>query len=304
MQQIIAAYNRVNSLHQRYPRAIHSPVTRMSQLKIAVLDMNNNLPNQGMRCILQIIRNFQERDHVDLVYDVFNVRGSDELPDLSYDVYISSGGPGSPLASDEAWEPRFFQLIDDLFDWNERNARKKFVFLICHSFQLVVRHLELGLLSKRRSTSFGIFPMHKEADGLTDPMLKGLPDPFYAVDSRDYQITKPNKSRLRTFGASILCREKIRPHVPLDRAIMAIRFSDEVMGTQFHPEADNQGMLLHMQTEERRKHIVKLFGQRKYDDMVDYLQDPNKIALTESVILPGFLRRALRAQKVTKPQLV
>ncbi|PRY47001.1 GMP synthase-like glutamine amidotransferase [Spirosoma oryzae] len=276
----------------------------MSQLKIAVLDMNNNLPNQGMRCILQIIRNFQERDHVDLVYDVFNVRGSDELPDLSYDVYISSGGPGSPLASDEAWEPRFFQLIDDLFDWNERNARKKFVFLICHSFQLVVRHLELGLLSKRRSTSFGIFPMHKEADGLTDPMLKGLPDPFYAVDSRDYQITKPNKSRLRTFGASILCREKIRPHVPLDRAIMAIRFSDEVMGTQFHPEADNQGMLLHMQTEERRKHIVKLFGQRKYDDMVDYLQDPNKIALTESVILPGFLRRALRAQKVTKPQLV
>lgn len=276
----------------------------MSQLKIAVLDMNNNLPNQGMRCILQIIRNFQERDHVDLVYDVFNVRGSDELPDLSYDVYISSGGPGSPLASDEAWEPRFFQLIDNLFDWNERNTKKKFVFLICHSFQLVVRHLELGLLSKRRSTSFGIFPMHKEADGLTDPMLKGLPDPFYAVDSRDYQITKPNKSRLRTFGASILCREKIRPHVPLDRAIMAIRFSDEVMGTQFHPEADNQGMLLHMKTEERRKQIVKLFGQRKYDDMVDYLQDPNKIALTESVILPGFLRRALRAQKVTKPQLV
>jgi len=276
----------------------------MSQLKIAVLDMNNNLPNQGMRCILQIIRNFQERDHVDLVYDVFNVRGSDELPDLSYDVYISSGGPGSPLASDEAWEPRFFQLIDHLFDWNERNTRKKFVFLICHSFQLVVRHLELGLLSKRRSTSFGIFPMHKEADGLTDPMLKGLPDPFYAVDSRDYQITKPNKSRLRTFGASILCREKIRPHVPLDRAIMAIRFSDEVMGTQFHPEADNQGMLLHMKTDERRKQIVKLFGQRKYDDMVDYLQDPNKIALTESVSLPGFLRRALRAQHVTKPQLV
>lgn len=276
----------------------------MSQLRVAVLDMNNNLPNQGMRCILQIIRNFQERDHVDLVYDVFNVRGSDELPDLSYDVYISSGGPGSPLASDEAWEPRFFALIDELFDWNERNGKKKFVFLICHSFQLVVRHLELGLLSKRRSTSFGIFPMHKEADGLTDPMLKGLPDPFYAVDSRDYQITKPNKSRLRTFGASILCREKIRPHVPLDRAIMAIRFSDEVMGTQFHPEADNQGMLLHMKAEERRKQIVKVFGQRKYDDMVDYLQDPNKIALTESVILPGFLRRALRAQKVAKPQLV
>ena len=265
----------------------------MSQLKIAVLDMNNNLPNQGMRCILQIIRNFQERDHVDLVYDVFNVRGSDELPDLSYDVYISSGGPGSPLASDEAWEPRFFQLIDHLFDWNERNARKKFVFLICHSFQLVVRHLELGLLSKRRSTSFGIFPMHKEADGLTDPMLKGLPDPFYAVDSRDYQITKPNKSRLRTFGASILCREKIRPHVPLDRAIMAIRFSDEVMGTQFHPEADGEGMLRYMLTNERKQQVVTTYGEEKYYEMIELLSDPNTIEYTESVIVPNFLQQAI-----------
>jgi GMP synthase-like glutamine amidotransferase len=276
----------------------------MSQLKIAVLDMNNNQPNQGMRCILHIIRTMQTRENVDLIYDVFNVRGNNELPDLNYDVYISSGGPGSPLHSDDAWEPRFFQLIDDLFDWNDRNKQKKFVFLICHSFQLVVRHLELGLLSKRRSTSFGIFPMHKEADGLTDPLLKGLPDPFYAVDSRDYQITKPNKSRFRTFGASILCREKIRPHVPLDRAIMAIRFSGEIVGTQFHPEADTEGMLMHMQTDERRKQVIKLFGQRKYDEMVAYLQDPDKIALTESMLLPGFLRRAIRAQLTVKPQLV
>ncbi|RYF19894.1 MAG: GMP synthase [Oxalobacteraceae bacterium] len=276
----------------------------MSQLKIAVLDMNNNQPNQGMRCILQIIRTMQSRENVDLVYDVFNVRGNDELPGLDYDVYISSGGPGSPLQSDDAWEPRFFQLIDDLFDWNDRNKQKKFVFLICHSFQLVVRHLELGLLSKRRSTSFGIFPMHKETDGLTDPLLRGLPDPFYAVDSRDYQITKPNKARFRTFGASILCREKIRSHVPLDRAIMAIRFSDEIVGTQFHPEADTEGMLMHLQTDDRRKQVVKLFGQRKYDEMVAYLQDPDKIALTESVMLPGFLRRAVRAVKATRPQLV
>jgi homoserine O-succinyltransferase len=267
----------------------------MSLLKIAVLDMNNGHANEGMRCIIQQIRNVQGNDHAELSFDVFNVRANNEVPDLEYDVYISSGGPGSPMASSDAWEQRYFELIDQLFDWNRTNERKKFVFLICHSFQLVVRHLDLGTLSLRRSTSFGIFPVHKTDDGFSEPLLQGLPDPFYAVDSRSYQITEPTVERMESMGASILCLEKIRPHVALDRAIMAMRFSPEIIGTQFHPEADNQGMLRYFMTQEKRDHIVRNFGQEKYDDMVAYLQDPTKIALTESVILPSFLRQAIQA---------
>ncbi|GAB4031079.1 type 1 glutamine amidotransferase [Spirosoma jeollabukense] len=267
----------------------------MSLLKIAVLDMNNGHANEGMRCIIQLIRNVQGNDHAELSFDVFNVRANNEVPGLEYDVYISSGGPGSPMASPDEWEQRYFELIDQLFDWNQHNERKKFVFLICHSFQLVVRHLDLGTLSLRRSTSFGIFPVHKTDEGYSEPLLQGLPDPFYAVDSRSYQITEPTVERMEAMGASILCLEKIRPHVALDRAIMAMRFSPEIMGTQFHPEADNQGMLRYFMTQEKRDHIVRNFGQEKYDDMVAYLQDPTKIALTESVILPGFLRQAIQA---------
>lgn len=268
----------------------------MGLLKIGVLDMNNNQANEGMRCILQAIRNVQGNEAAQLAFDVFNVRGNTEIPDLSYDIYISSGGPGSPLASDEPWERPYFQLIDQLFDWNRRNERKKFVFLICHSFQLVVRHFELGTLSKRRSTSFGIFPMHKVGEGYVDSLLAGLPEPFYAVDSRDYQVTTPDKNRLDALGASVLCLEKSRPHVPLDRAVMAIRFSDEVVGTQFHPEADNEGMLRYFLSDEKRNQVIRNFGQQKYDEMVAYLLDPDKIALTESVILPGFLRQVILGQ--------
>jgi homoserine O-succinyltransferase len=267
----------------------------MSLVKIAVLDMNNNHANEGMRCILQLIRSVQGNDQAELAFDVFNVRGNNEIPGLDYDVYISSGGPGSPLPSEDAWEQPYFALIDQLFDWNRQHEQKKFVFLICHSFQLTVRHLELGLLSKRKSTSFGIFPIHQTDDGYTEPLFQGLPDPFYAVDSRDYQITEPNLERLNEMGASILCLEKIRPHVPLDRAIMAIRFSPEIIGTQFHPEADNEGMLRYFLTDEKRNQIVTNFGQEKYDDMVSYLQDPDKIALTESIILPSFLRQAIQS---------
>ena len=271
----------------------------MSLVRIAVLDMNNNHANEGMRCILHAIRNVQgnnwQNPPVELAFDVFNVRGSNELPGLGYDIYISSGGPGSPLASDEVWEAPYFELIDGIFAWNRRHKRKKFVFLICHSFQLVVRHLAFGTLSKRRSTSFGIFPIHKVDDGHADPLLAGLPEPFYAVDSRDYQITEPDEPRLSALGATILCLEKPRPHVPLDRAVMAIRFSDEIVGTQFHPEADDEGMLRYFLTDEKRRQVITNFGQSKYDEMMAYLQDPDKIALTESVVLPGFLRQAIRA---------
>lgn len=267
----------------------------MSLLKIAVLDMNNNRPNEGMRCILQAIRHVQGNDHVELAFDVFNVRGNNEIPGLDYDLYISSGGPGSPLASNEAWEQPYFDLIDQLFDWNRTNERKKHVFLICHSFQLVTRHLRMGQLSKRKSTSFGIFPIHKTDDGCSDTIFEGLPEPFYAVDSRDYQVLEPDLERMEEYGAQILCMEKIRPHVDLPRALMAIRFSPQIVGTQFHPEADDEGMLRYFLTDEKRNQIVTNFGQAKYDEMMTYLQDPDKIALTESIVLPGFIRQAIRS---------
>ncbi len=283
----------------------------MNSVKIAVLDMNNKHANESMRCIMHLIRNAQGENHQleqpsELSVDVFDIRGSNDVPDLDYDIYISSGGPGSPMPSNEAWERSYFTLIDQLMEWNRHNDRKKFVFLICHSFQLVVRHFELGVLSQRKSTSFGIFPIHKTDEGDIEPLLMGLDDPFYAVDSRDYQVTEPNAERLEQLGAQVLCLEKYRPHVPLDRAVMAIRFSPEIVGTQFHPEADNEGMLRYFQTAEKRNHIVLNFGQEKYDDMVSYLLDPDKIALTESVIIPGFLRDAIQALSVTaeEPQSV
>ena len=74
---------------------------------------------------------------------------------------------------------------------------------------------------------------------------------------------------------------------------MAIRFTPEVFGTQFHPEADDEGMLRYFLLDEKRQQITSAYGEAKYTEMVDSLQDPDKIALTEAVILPGFLRAAI-----------
>ncbi len=265
----------------------------MEAIRIAILDMYNNAPNEGMRCIRQLLSRGAAENGVPFAVDTFNVRAQNEVPGLDYDIYISTGGPGSPLPSDEAWEPRYFAFIDSLLAHNKTNDQKKHLLLICHSFQLVSRHLGVGEISQRKSTSFGVLPVHLTPAGLEEPVLQGLPDPFYIVDSRDYQLTNLDMDRLEELGAEVLCLEKERPHVPLPRAVMAIRFTPEVFGSQFHPEADGEGMLRYMLTDERKQQVVSSYGEDKYQEMVHLLADPDTIERTESVIVPTFLRRAL-----------
>jgi GMP synthase-like glutamine amidotransferase len=261
-------------------------------LKIAILDMYDNYANEGMRCIRQLVGGFIQHHRVPGTFEVFNVRGAGEVPGLEYDVYISSGGPGSPLPGDSAWEKRFFDLVDAIFAHNRYHERKKYLFLICHSFQMVALHLGLAVVSKRKSTSFGVMPVHRTQHGFRESFFRGLPEPFYVVDSRDYQVVAPNYKRIKALGARVLALEKIRPHIPLERAIMAIRFSREVFGTQFHPEADSEGMLHYFLTAEKKQIVINNHGEEKYYEVIERLDDPDKISLTVTVILPNFLENA------------
>lgn len=265
----------------------------MFAFRIAILDLYNNFPNEGMRCIRQLLRRAETDNQVAFVVDTFNVRAENQVPGLDYDIYISSGGPGSPLASGEPWEPLYFQFLDSLLTYNQTADRKKHLLAICHSFQLVGRHLGVGTVSKRKSTSFGVLPIHLTSAGEAEPVFDRLPEPFYAVDSRDYQLTDIDEERLNELGAAVLCLEKERPHIPLARAVMAIRFSPEVLGTQFHPEADGEGMLRYMLTDERKQQVITTYGEDKYHEMVDLLSDPSTIEYTESVIVPNFLQQAI-----------
>ncbi len=278
-------------------------------LKIAILDLYNNAPNEGMRCIIKLIDEFREREQIEVETTIFNVRANNEVPDLSYDIYFSSGGPGSPLESAEAWETAYFVFIDSVFEHNKSEevkygeSTKKYMFLICHSFQLVARHLGIGKITKRKSTAFGVFPVNQIDKNIKEPFFEGLPEPFYVVDSRDYQLVSPNLKRIKALGINVLRMEKERPHVNLERAIMAIRFSEEVFGTQFHPEADGIGMLKYLSGEEKKKIVIKTHGLEKYNGMIDKLDDPDKILLTESIIIPKFLKTAFVAQESQLPLL-
>ena len=226
----------------------------------------------------------------------YDVRLKNELPDTSYDVYISSGGPGSPLETRyEDWDIAWCRWLDKMERWNNNpsNTQKKYIFFICHSFQLASRFFNVGLVCKRRSTSFGVFPVHMLENGADEPVFDGLKDPFYAVDSRDYQVIQPNHDLLNEMGASLLCIEKSRPHVPYERAVMGLRFNEYMIGTQFHPEADAPGMSLYLQREDKRKTVIENHGEAKLQSMLEHLEDPDKIVWTYSHILPNFLNHSI-----------
>jgi len=265
------------------------------KIKVAILDLYEGYENQGMRCIREILNQFSEINNLDISWDEFDVRLKNEVPDLSYDIFISTGGPGSPVESEGSeWEKVYFNWVDSVEAWNNNsdNIQKKHVFFICHSFQLACRYWKLANVTKRKSTAFGVFPVHLLEDGKDEPVFSGMNDPFYAVDSRDWQVIEPQMNVLYR-GAKILAIEKERHHVPLERAIMAMRFNDYFIGTQFHPEADAIGMSMYLQTDEKKKTVVENHSLEKWKSMIEHLNDPDKILWTNAHILPNFLNIAV-----------
>lgn len=265
-------------------------------IKVAILDLYEGVENQGMRCIRELLNQYGEENDIELTWDEFEVRLAQQIPDLSYDVFISSGGPGSPLESEHTeWEKKYFQWMSDVQAYNEdvSNPVKKQVLFICHSFQLACRFFAVAHVIKRKSTAFGVFPVHMLEEAKTEPVFDGLQDPFYAVDSRDYQVIQPNYQKLRQMGATLLCIEKERPHVPLERAIMGIRFNENMIGTQFHPEADAVGMTMYLQRDDKKKTVIENHGEAKWQSMITHLNDPDKIRWTYSHIIPNFISYAI-----------
>ncbi len=269
-------------------------------IKIAILDMYNGEPNQGMRCLIDIIDRF---NHI-LSFKIFDVRRKCQLPAVKdFDIFISTGGPGNPLDGDGVWDKNYYHFIDALVDWNKEKEVKKHVLFICHSFQMACKHFGLAEITKRNDTSFGVMTVHKTKEGYKDPLFEGLADPFYAVDSRDYQVVQPKLSVFADKGAKIISLEKIRDHVAFERAIMAVRFSEYFVGTQFHPEADPLSFIANLKNAEKREKIINMKGRAKFRNMLEDLLDEEKIYKTNETLIPNFLRMAINDLMNTKKML-
>jgi hypothetical protein len=113
-------------------------------------------------------------------------------------------------------------------------------------------------------------------------------------------VIQPNRQQLRSLGAKILCIEKNRPHVPYERAIMAIRVSPEMVGTQFHPESDPASILWHLHHPAKKDQIIERWGMTKYRHMQRLADNVDAVARTQKTIIPGFIDSAFRALRPTR----
>jgi GMP synthase-like glutamine amidotransferase len=257
-----------------------------SPLRVAVIDMYDGTPNMGMQCIDIILSHWSKQNSRTLEIEIFHLRDHKQIPDLSFDIYISTGGPGSPSDSiHEEWDRKYTQWLEDVI------AAKKWVFLICHSFQIACRHFNIGKVSLRKSRQIGILPVHPL---INDSLFSGLTDPFFTLESRYYQITEPNDVILAQMGASIIALEKERPRIPLERAIMGVKFNEYMYGVQFHPEADGLILDPYFNEEGTKKSIIDEFGIEKWNQIIESIKDPQKIETTFSLFIPNFLNKVIQ----------
>lgn len=266
-----------------------------NKISVAIIDLYNNEKNEGMRCIKEIVSDLNtdfEKPQVD--YQVFDSRYSGIVPSAEFDIYISSGGPGSPFEDEgKKWERKYFKLIDDIYNHNQNSEQKKYIFFICHSFQLMARHFKFGEVNQRYRKSFGILPFKKTEAGEKDLILSNLHNPFYAADFRLFQVVNEDDKILRQLNASVLAYEMTEDNETHSPALTAVRISDEIAGTQFHPEADPASMLYHFKQPERKEHILKFYNEARYEEMLRWLDDDEKIKMTRRSVLPNFLKNAV-----------
>ncbi len=211
-------------------------------VRVAILDMYNDKPDQqGIRCIQDILKTVE----ADAQVTIFNVRAKFEVPDLGFDLYISSGGPGNPLEYNINWSEKYYRLIDDIFEWNMTHTdHPKYFFAICHSFQILCAYKGIG---------------------------------------------NPDLAKMEKSGAKILGLEERSGEDSYERSIMMVRFSPEIIGTQFHPEADVFGMEQILENKSLQEEIERILGAGKVQQIQKDLENPETVLKMYNTLLPDFI---------------
>lgn len=274
----------------------------MNEVKVAIIDLYNNERNEGMRCIKEIVSE-AGNENAKVMFDVFESRYKGDVPSIDYDIIISSGGPGSPFEDEgKKWEKDYFKMVDSIWNHNQKSDNKKYLFFICHSFQLMARHFKFAEVNSREKKSFGVHPVNLTEEGKSDPLFLGLNDPFFAADFRQFQVVNKDQKIFDELNASVLAIENDPAKDPNDLALMGIRISNEIAGTQFHPEADAESMIYHLKQDERKQYVFENYGEQRYYEMLNLLQDPEAILLTRKTVLPSFLQDAINKLNEFKVQ--
>jgi GMP synthase-like glutamine amidotransferase len=279
-------------MNQHRARAVHAPV------RLCLVDMNNGHVNQAMRCLRGIAANFFARvreDNPGVGCELIEVSPRDtNIPvPRDCDVYLSSGGPGSPFdGDDEPWYADYERFLYDVIDASEGgpSATMRSVFAICYSFELVVRQLRVARVSPRAERKFGVMPIYTTPEGMKHPLLAAFADRLFAFEHRNWEAIDLDEDRLKELGGTLLARES-RDGVSKGRAVLALDVAPGIETVQFHPEADRAGVMNWVSRPEQAAAFIEAYGDATYQAMLRTLDDPRRLARTYALVIPGWLTR-------------
>ncbi len=271
------------------------------RFRFGIVDMNAGHQNQAIRCIHSIIDALAiriraqnptlevERVHV-------SPRDKREVPPDDCHLYIASGGPGSPYDGDgEKWVDDFGEFLDGIVEDNvAANDRSRSVLNICYSFEMAVRHFKVAEVAPRATRKFGVMPIYTTEEGQKHPLLAPFADRLFAFEHRNWEAIDLDANRLRRLGGSVLARES-RDGVSKGAALMSIDFGHGVESVQFHPEADRPGVMAWVARPDQAEAFKEAYGLQTYERMLKTLDNPQRLARTFALLIPGWMGRRFNA---------
>lgn len=279
----------------------HSTKRAIAPLRVCLIDMNNGQPNQGIRCLRRILDAFfvpVRKANPGIEIEVVDVepRTNAAAYPVDCDLYLSSGGPGSPFDGEtEEWYRGFGRLVDGLIEEGHALPAPRSMFAICHSFELCVVHTKVARLAQRPNRKFGIMPVYMTEAGMASPLLADFGERLFAFEHRTWEVVDVDQARLASFGGEVWARES-RDGASKGRSISSFRFCPNIEGTLFHPEADREGAVKWLDDPAHVKDVIEAYGELTYKRMVRTMDDPMRLARTFAVLLPGWLSRRFNAR--------
>lgn len=265
-------------------------------LKVAILSMYMNQESQGMKYLRLLLENeAYSFPDLSISYKVFATRESNELPRLSdFDLFISTGGPGDPHDGiGQEWENNYFEFLRNFQAHNASNGQSKFLFSICHSFQLLCRFFDIAKVVPRPQTCFGIHACRLEKSGKEDALFGKLPDPFLIVENRNWQCVLPDHKKMESLGIQILAKELNPVSAGAEPALLALRISPFWVATQFHPETNPVEMRRVFSEGKKVQEVLAKYGPLKMPETLGFLDQKNPSLFdTFQCLLPEFIKSA------------
>jgi homoserine O-succinyltransferase len=289
---------------QTVPR--YASLEMPKRLTVCLIDMNAGVDNEAMRCFRAIVSAFLARvrgvnPELEPVVKHVQPRNLGELPPAQCDLYLSTGGPGSPFDGyDEPWCTGYRRFLDGIVDEaTVRGDLSRSALVICHSFEIAIEHFAFAKMARRKTTKFGVMPVYMTREGEVSPLLSSFGDRLFAWEHRDWEAVGLDLAKLQSLQGELWATES-RDRRSKGEGLLAFRFGPGIEGTQFHPEADRDGARVWIERPEHKKACIDSYGELTYARMLKSLDDPKRIDHTFKTLIPGWLLRRFNALAPTR----